>query len=35
MYVCLYVFLGCTLDCVGRCDGDDICVGHELNRCSG
>ena len=33
MVVC--VFLGCTRDCVCRCDGDDICVGHDLNRCSG
>ena len=35
MYVWLYVFLGCTHACVCRCDGDVICVGHDLNRCSG
>ena len=35
MYVWLYVFLGCTRSCVCRCDGDVICIGHGLNRCSG
>ena len=35
MYVWLYVFLGCTRACVYRCDGDVICVCHDLNRCSG
>ena len=35
MYVCLYVFLGCTRACVCRCDGDVIFVRHDLNRCSG
>ena len=35
MYVWLYVFLGCTRACVCRCDGDVICVGHDLIRCSG
>ena len=35
MYVWLYVFLGCTRACVCRCDGVVICVGHDLNRCSG
>ena len=34
LYVWLYVFLGCTRACVCRCDGDVICVGHDLNRCS-
>ena len=31
MYVWLYVFLGCIRPCVCRCDGDVICVGHDLN----
>ena len=35
MYVLLYAFLGCTRACVCCCDGDVICVGHDLNRCSG
>ena len=35
MYVWLYVYLGCTRACVCRCNGDVICVGHDLNRCSG
>ena len=34
-YVWLYVFLGYTLACVDRCDGDVICVGHDMNRSSG
>ena len=34
MYVWLYVFLGCTRARVCRCDGDVICVGHDLNWCS-
>ena len=29
------VFLGSTPACVCRADGDVICVGHDLNRCSG
>ena len=33
--VWLYVFHGCTLACVCSCDGDVICVDHDLNRCSG
>ena len=35
MWVWLYVFLGCTHACVCRCNGDVICVDHELNRYSG
>ena len=35
MWVWLYVFIGCTHACVCRCDDDVICVGHDLNRCSG
>ena len=35
MYVWLYVFLCCTRACVCRCDGDVICVGHDLYWCSG
>ena len=34
MYVWLYVYLGFTRACVFKCDGDVICVGHDLNRCS-
>ena len=33
--LCRYVFLGCTRACVYKCDGDVICVGHDLNWCSG
>ena len=35
MYVWLYVFIGCTRACVCRCDGDVICVCHDLDRWSG
>ena len=35
MKVWLYVFLGFNCACVCRCDGDVICVDHDLNRCSG
>ena len=36
MEVWLYVvLLGCTRACVCRCDGDVICVCHDLNRCTG
>ena len=31
MVVCIF---GCTRACVGRCDGDVICVCHDLNWCS-
>ena len=31
----LYVFLGCTRTCVCGCDCDVICIGHDLNRCTG
>ena len=30
-----YVFLGCTRTCVCGCDCDVICIGHDLNRCTG
>ena len=30
----LYIFLGCTRACVCGCDGDVICIGHDLNRCT-
>ena len=33
--VWLYVFLGCTRTCVCGCDCDVICIGHDLNRCTG
>ena len=32
-YGCIYIF-GCTLACVCGCDGDLICVGHDLDWCS-
>ena len=32
MVVCIF---GCTHACMCRCDDDVICVGHDLNRCSG
>ena len=35
MQVWLYVFLRCTRTCVCRCDGDVICVDHDLNWCFG
>ena len=35
MYVWLYVFPNCTRACMCRCDGDVICIRHDLNRCSG
>ena len=31
----MYIFLVYTRALVCRCDGDIICVGHNLNRCSG
>ena len=31
----LYIFIGCTRACVCGCDGDVICVGHDMNRCTG
>ena len=31
-YGCMY-FFDCTRACVYRCDGDAICVRHDLNRC--
>ena len=31
MSVWLYVFFGLTRACVCRCDGDVICVGHDLD----
>ena len=31
----LYVCLGCTRTCVCGCDCDVICIGHDLNRCTG
>ena len=30
--VCMY---GCTCACVCGCDGDVVCVGHDLNWCTG
>ena len=32
-YDCLFIF--CTRVCVCIYDGDVICVGHDMNRCSG
>ena len=34
MVVC-YVFLGCTRTCVCGCECDVVCIGHDLNRCTG
>ena len=34
-YGWLYVFLGCTRTCVCGCDCDVVCIGHDLNRCTG
>ena len=34
-FVRLYVFLGCTRVCVCGGVGDVICVGHDMNWCSG
>ena len=31
----VYVFLGRTRACVCGCHGDVICLGHDLNRCTG
>ena len=33
--VLVYVFLGCTRAGVCRCDGNGICVCHDLNRYNG
>ena len=33
-YGCMY-FLGCTRTCVCGCECDAICIGHDLNRCTG
>ena len=33
-FCCIYIF-SCTRACVCECDGDVICVGHDLNRCTG
>ena len=35
MLVWLYVFLGCTRACVWGCNGDVVCVGHDLYRGTG
>ena len=32
---CHMYFLAAPRACMSRCDGDVICVGHDLNRCSG
>ena len=31
----MVVFLGCTRTCVCGCDCDVVCIGHNLNRCTG
>ena len=33
LYGWLYIFIGCTRAC--GCDGDVICVGHDVNHCTG
>ena len=35
LYVWMVVYIGYSCACVCRCDGDVICVGHDLNRCYG
>ena len=34
-YGCMYFLVGCTRTCVCGCDCDVICIGHDLNRCTG
>ena len=34
MYGTVVCIFDCTRACVCRCDGDVICIGHDLNRCS-
>ena len=34
LYVGMVVCISCTRACVCRCDGDVICVDHDLNRCA-
>ena len=31
----LYVFHGCTRTCVCGCNCGVVCIGHDLNRCTG
>ena len=33
MYGCMYFLAARAWEC--QCDGDFICVGHDMNRCSG
>ena len=33
MYGCMY--FGCTRTCVCGCNCDVVCIGHDLNRCTG
>ena len=33
-YGCMY-FFGCTRTCGCGCDSDVVCIGHDLNRCTG
>ena len=33
-YGCMYFLAALLLVCVDRCDGDVVCVGHDLNWCS-
>ena len=35
VYGCIYFLASLMLVCVCGCDGDVICVGHDLNRCTG
>ena len=35
MYGCMYFLAELVFVCVCRCYGDVICVGNDLNRCSG
>ena len=34
-YGCIYFLVALVLVCVCGCDGDVICVGHDLNWCTG
>ena len=34
-YGCIYLLAALVCVCVCGCDGDVICVGHDLNRCTG
>ena len=33
--LCRYGCIGCARTCVCGCDCDVVCIGHDLNRCTG